>query len=92
VLGTMTHFGFAAIWGVGFAAIWPWFRQRGWEATTLALPFAALLWVVMHAAIVLAGHEHPNYFDPNVIIGGVMSHLFYAVPLALFVRASQGVR
>ncbi|WP_353226471.1 hypothetical protein [Novosphingobium sp.] len=86
VLGTLTHFGFAVVWGIGFAAIWPPFARRGWEATTLALPFALVLWVVMHAAITLAGHEHPNYLDPNVMIGGVMSHLFFAVPLALVVR------
>ena len=88
VFGTCTHFGFAAVWGVGFAAIWPWFRRRGWEATALALPFAVALWVVMHAAISLAGHEHPDYHDANVIIGGIMSHLFFAVPLALIVRAA----
>jgi len=87
VLGTLTHFGFAAGWGVGFAAIWPWFLRRDWEATALALPFAVVLWVVMHCAIIIAGHEHPNYLDPNVITGGVMSHLFFAVPLALVVRA-----
>jgi hypothetical protein len=89
VLGIGLHFGFAALWGVGFAAIWPRAQRAGIEATALALPFAALVWVVMHAAIVLAGHEHPNYADPVVIIGGIMSHLFYAVPLALWVRAAQ---
>lgn len=87
LLGTLMHFGFACVWGAFFAAIWPWFQKRGWEATTLALPFAAVLWVVMHGAIALAGHEHPNYLDPAVVIGGVMSHLFFAVPLALTVRA-----
>ena len=30
--------------------------------------------------------DHPNYLDPNVVIGGFMSHLFYAVPLALVVK------
>lgn len=88
VLGTLIHFGFAMIWGVGFAALWPWFSRKGWEATTLALPFAVALWVVMNGAIILTGHQHPNYLDPNVIIGGVMSHLFFAVPLALVVRAA----
>ena len=86
VLGTLTHLGFAIVWGAGFAAIWRWFRQRGWEPTTLALPFALVLWVAMHSAIMIAGHEHPNYLDPKVVIGGVMSHLFFAVPLALVVR------
>jgi hypothetical protein len=76
VLGTLTHFGFAIVWGAGFAAIWPWFRQRGWEATSLALLFALVLWVVMHGAIMIAGHEYLNYLDPNVVIGGVMSHRF----------------
>ena len=88
VIGTTTHFGFAGAWGIGFAVIWPWFARRGWEASTLALPFAVVLWVVMHAAITLAGHEHPDYLDPNVVIGGVTSHLFFAVPLALIVRAA----
>ena len=85
--GTAIHFAFAAIWGVIFAAIWPWFARRGWEATLLALPFAVVLWVAMHLAIAIAGHEHPNYLDPAVIIGGVMSHLFFAVPLALIVKS-----
>jgi hypothetical protein len=40
----------------------------------------------MHAAIMVATNDHPNYFDPNVVIGGFMSHLFYAVPLALYVK------
>lgn len=52
----------------------------------MALLFALVLWVVMHGAIMIAGHEHPNYLDPNVVIGGVMSYLFFAVPLALVVR------
>lgn len=90
LLGTCIHFAFAGLWGVGFAAVWPWFRARGWEASMLALPFAAVLWGVMHGAIALAGHEHPDYLDPNVVIGGVMSHLFYTVPMALVVRAAMG--
>ena len=89
VLGTALHFGFAALWGAGFAAIWPAARRAGIEATLLALPFAVLVWVVMHVAIILAGHQHPDYGDPVVIIGGIMSHLFYAVPLALVVRAAD---
>lgn len=89
VMGTLIHFGFAVIWGTIFALLWPIFRARGWEASALALPFAIVLWVVMHVAIALVGHEHPNYFDPNVIIGGIMSHLFYAVPLALVVRSGM---
>jgi hypothetical protein len=30
--------------------------------------------------------QSPNYYDPVVIIGGVMSHLFFTVPLALVVK------
>ena len=30
--------------------------------------------------------NHPNYFDPNVIIGGFMFHFFFTVPLALIVK------
>jgi hypothetical protein len=40
----------------------------------------------MHAAIALVSADHPNYLDPNVVIGGFVSHLFYAVPLALVVK------
>ena len=87
VVGTAIHFVFAAVWGVLFAAIWPFFRRRGWEATLLALPYAAVAWVVMHVAIMIASTNHPNYADPTVIIGGLMSHLFFTVPLALTVKA-----
>jgi hypothetical protein len=86
LLGTAIHFGFAIGWGVLFAWLWPWFRRRGYEATALALPYAALAWIAMHAAIALASHDHPDYLDPQVVIGGLMSHLFYTVPLALQVR------
>jgi hypothetical protein len=51
-----------------------------------ALVYAVVIWIVMHAAIMVAIADHPNYFDPNVVIGGFMSHLFYAVPLALYVK------
>lgn len=86
VIGIAIHFGFALGWGVAFAAAWPWFRRRGWEATLLALFFAVLLWIVMHVAIAIAGNDHPDYLDPAVVIGGLMSHIFYAVPLALIVK------
>jgi hypothetical protein len=69
-----------------FAFLWPYFRQRGYEATLVDLFFAAILWIVMHAAIALVSTDHPNYLDPNVIIGGFTSHLFYTVPLALVVK------
>jgi hypothetical protein len=85
-LGTGIHFLFCFVWGVLFAFIWPYFRRRGYEATLVALFFAVVVWIVMHAAIAIASSDHPNYLDPNVIIGGFMSHFFYAVPLALVVK------
>jgi predicted anti-sigma-YlaC factor YlaD len=86
VLGTAIHFAFAMGWGVLFALIWPFFRKRGWEASLLALFYAAFAWIVMHAAIALVSTSHPDYLDPNVIIGGFMSHIFFTVPLALVVK------
>ena len=85
-IGTAIHFGFAAIWGVAFAMAWVRLRHRGWEATMLAMPFAALVWTVMHIAITAMTSDHPNYLDPNVVIGGFVSHLFYTVPLSAEVR------
>jgi len=90
VVGTGIHFVFALAWGVGFAFIWPYFRERRYEATLVALFFAIVLWIVMHLLIVLASADHPNYLDPNVVIGGFMSHFFYAVPLALIVKQRLG--
>ena len=69
-----------------FASIWPYFRRRGFEATFVALPYAMIAWIVMHLAIMVASDNHPNYYDPNVIIGGFMSHFFFAVPMALYVK------
>lgn len=86
LLGTGIHFFFCFAWGVLFAFLWPLFRQRGYEATLVALFFAVILWIVMHWAIALVSSDHPNYLDPNIVIGGFMSHLFYAVPLALVVK------
>jgi hypothetical protein len=86
ILGTGIHFFFCFAWGVLFAFLWPYFRQRGYEATLIALFFALILWIAMHSAIALVSTDHPNYLDPNVVIGGFMSHLFYAVPLALVVK------
>jgi hypothetical protein len=86
VVGTAIHFFFALAWGVLFAFIWPYFRRRGYEATLVALFFAIVLWIVMHVAIAIASKNHPDYLDPFVIIGGFMSHFFYAVPLALIVK------
>jgi hypothetical protein len=85
-IGTFIHFFFAVAWGVLFACIWPYFRRRGFEATFVALPYAMIAWIVMHIAIMVASDNHPNYYDPNVIIGGFMSHFFFAVPLALYVK------
>ena len=85
-IGTFIHFFFAVAWGVLFAYIWPYFRRRGFEATLVALPYAMVAWIVMHIAIMVASDTHPNYYDPNVIIGGFMSHFFFAVPTALYVK------
>jgi predicted anti-sigma-YlaC factor YlaD len=85
-LGTGIHFFFALAWGVLFAYLWPIFQRRGYEATLVALFYAVVIWIVMHAAIMAATTSHPDYFDPMVVIGGFMSHFFYAVPLALIVK------
>jgi predicted anti-sigma-YlaC factor YlaD len=86
LLGTSIHFGFALAWGVLFAAIWPHLRRRGYEATLVALFYGAFAWIVMHTAISIATTDHPNYHDPAVIIGGFMSHFFFAVPMALVIK------
>lgn len=86
VVGTGIHFAFAIAWGVLFARLWPWFRQRGVEATLAALGYAVIAWIVMHVAIALVSDTHPDYLDPAVVIGGFMSHFFYTVPLALAVK------
>nr|WP_176081853.1 hypothetical protein [Paraburkholderia tropica] len=86
VLGTIIHFAFAAAWGVLFALVWPYFQRRGYEATFIALFYAILAWIAMHVAISIASDNHPNYFDPNVVIGGFMSHFCFTVPLALVVK------
>ncbi|WP_156386271.1 hypothetical protein [Pseudomonas sp. Root562] len=86
LLGTAIHFFFAIGWGVLFALIWPYFRRRGYEATFIALFYAIIAWVVMHVAIAIASDNHPNYYDPVVIIGGFMSHFFFTVSLALTVK------
>ena len=86
LLGTAIHFTFAIGWGVLFALVWPYFRRRGYEATFIALFYAIIAWIAMHVAISIASDNHPNYFDPNVIIGGFMSHFCFTVPLALTVK------
>ena len=86
LLGTAIHFFFAIGWGVLFALVWPYFRRRGYEATFIALFYAIIAWVAMHVAISIASDNHPNYYDPAVIIGGFMSHFFFTVPLALTVK------
>jgi hypothetical protein len=86
VVGTGIHFLFSVAWGVLFAWMWPHFRRRGYEATLVGLFYAVFAWIVMHAAIIVASTTHPNYYDPVVIIGGFMSHFFFAVPLALVVK------
>jgi hypothetical protein len=91
VLGTAIHLVFALAWGVLFAIIWPFFRRRGVDATLVALFYAAVAWIVMHVLIAIASSNHPDYLDPNVIIGGFMSHFFYTVPLALIVKQGLAV-
>ena len=90
VVGTAIHFFFALAWGILFALIWPFFRRRGWEATLVALFYAVIAWIVMHLAIMAVGTNHPNYADPNVVIGGFLSHIFFTVPLALTVKRKLG--
>lgn len=85
-LGTGIHFFFTLVWGILFAAIWPYFRRKGYEATLVAMFYAVVAWIAMHVAIMIASDNHPNYYDPVVIIGGFMSHFFFAVPLALIVK------
>jgi hypothetical protein len=92
VVGTAIHFFFVLAWGVAFAFVWPYFARRGYEATLVAMFFAVILWIVMHVAIALVTSNHPNYLDPNVVIGGFMSHFFYTVPLALFVKHRLAAR
>ena len=84
--GTAIHFFFSIAWGILFAWRWPHLRKRGYEATLVALFYAVIAWILMHVAITIASDNHPNYHDPVVIIGGVMSHLFFTVPLALVVK------
>lgn len=86
IVGTGIHFVFALAWGVLFALVWPYFRRRGYEATFVALFYAVVAWIVMHVAIMIVSTNHPNYYDPVVIIGGFMSHFFFTVPLALIVK------
>ncbi len=86
LLGTAIHFFFCVVWGILFAALWPYFRRRRYEATLVALFFAAMVWVAMHVAIAIVSTNHPDYLDPNVIVRGFMSHIFFAVPLALVVK------
>jgi hypothetical protein len=86
VVGTAIHFSFAAAWGVLFASIWPFFARKGYEATLVAFCYAVGAWIVMHAAIAAISSSHPDYSDPIVVIGGIMSHLFFAVPLTLYVK------
>jgi hypothetical protein len=89
LVGTAIHFSFSLAWGLLFALLWPWFRRRGFEATLVALGYAIIAWLVMHAAIAIVSSHHPDYLDPVVVIGGFMSHFFYAVPLALYVRRAM---
>lgn len=90
LVDTGIHFVFSMAWGVLFAWIRPHFRERGYEATFPALVYAVIAWIVMHAAVMIASDNQPDYFDPAVIIGGFMSHLFFTIPLALIVKRRLG--
>ncbi|MEB0118269.1 hypothetical protein QN395_17385 [Undibacterium sp. RTI2.2] len=70
-----------------FALIWPALRLPGIEASLAAVFYALLAWIIMHVAITLISDAHPDYTDPVVIIGGFVSHLFFALPMALTVKA-----
>jgi len=52
---------------------WPAFTRRGYEVTLIAMFFAVFLWIV-NVAIAVVSSNHPNYLDPNVIIGGFIKH------------------
>jgi hypothetical protein len=86
LVGTGIHFSFSIAWGILFAWMWPHLRKRGYEATLVALFYAVIAWIAMHGAITIASDNHPNYYDPVAIIGGLMSHLFFTVPLGLVVK------
>ena len=92
LIGIGIHFFFSLAWGVLFAWVWPFFRDRGYEATLVALFYAVIAWIVMHAAIMVVSNNHPNYYDPVVVIGGFMSHFFFTVPLALIVKRRLALR
>lgn len=92
LIGVGIHFFFSLAWGVLFSWVWPFFRDRGYEATLVALFYAVLAWIVMHAAIAVVSNNHPNYYDPVVVIGGFMSHFFFTVPLALIVKRRLALR
>jgi hypothetical protein len=40
-------------------------------ATFLASIHAVIAWISMHAAIMIVSDNHPDYFDPGAIIGGL---------------------
>jgi len=91
VVGTGIHFFFALAWGVLFAFVWAIFPPSRRRSNACgAVLFAVFLWIVMHVAIAIVSNNHPDYLDPAVIIGGFMSHFFYAVPLALIVKQRLG--
>lgn len=73
-----------------FSIAWPYFRERGYEATFLALIHAVIALIVIARGDHVASDSHPDYFDPVVIIGGFMSHFFFTIPLALIVKCRPG--
>ena len=74
-----------------FAFIWPSLRRGGIEARLAALFYAVIAWIAMHVAIAIAFSSHPDYLDPNMVIGGFMSRFFFTVPLALIIKRQLSV-
>ncbi|MFE9326533.1 hypothetical protein ACIHDR_15795 [Nocardia sp. NPDC052278] len=43
-----------------FAAIWPYMRRLGLEATLVALDYAMIAWIAMHVSIAIVSNNHPD--------------------------------
>lgn len=86
LLGLAIHFAAAMVWGVLFAVIWPWLRARNVEATLAALFYGVFVWIVMHNVMLALFSPAPPQYTVYSVINGFMSHLAFAVPLALVVK------
>ena len=81
------HFVTAAMWGIGFACIWPALRTRGIEATLAALFYGAGAWVVMHNLVLAYFSPAPPVYTTYSVLNGLVSHTFaFAVPVALLIK------